>query len=397
MVTRTVEAVYEYQLARAVAETDAAALRTAGGLVLTGNAHITTVNENHPADIYVERGNLECGGSGRIEGSVYVADGAARLTGSCPIFGDLVVRGDIVIDQGSEIWGDVVSTEGSVVINGGVRISGNAFTSHDFIRTNGRVQGTAYVGRNASFSGAAPAIATHLYYGGTVTYAYGSASNWVLGGTPQRQDTSGIPRPLLPEEPPFLAVTVQNIVDNGFAEVAWEGACAMGGNVELNPFFSEVIPSFRSRTLVQALTCDPWQTRGGIELRLRTDVVVVAKRFNLSNVRISSADGEPHKIWFVVPAEANCAVDGVPEIDVQGTVKFPDGKITALAYTECEVVFGTSGNDPWPGSVYARTFTGYAAIRYVPIGLPVAAGEDANRLNPDEGALGSLVSQRNLR
>lgn len=395
----TVETIFGYTPPVPVSETGGTALRTAGGLVLTGNAHITTVDENYPADVYVENGNMSCGGSGRIEGSVYVANGTARLTGSCPIIGDLVVSGDVHIEQGSEIRGDVVSVTGSVYISGGVTVYGDVFAKQNLNRSNGKVTGSAYIGNNATFSGGAPAINGTLHYGGTVSFAWGSASSWVLGGAPQKHDTSAVPRPTIPEEPPFVDVTLSNIVSNGYTQVPWSGSCAVKGGTP-HAFFSTTIPGFTVPTVVNAMSCNPLSTASGVDLSIRTDLVIIAPKISLNNVRIKSADGNPHKIWFVVPTDSGCSVDGQPEIGVEGSVKFPDGKITALAYTACEVYFQNGGNDPWPGSVYARVFTGYAAIDYIPIGLPVAVTSGGGSGTPGSMTPGILdpdpVSQRNL-
>lgn len=372
-------------------------LRTAEGLTLAGNAHIQTTDAAHPADVYVETGNLNCGASGRIEGSVYVAEGTATVSGACPIWGDLVARGDVIFTGSGRVDGTVVSLEGDVRIEGGAAIGGDVFAHRHINRTNGLIVGSMYAGGNISVSGGAPAAQGTATYGGTISYGWGSAATWFNGATPTQGSIEDIPRPSLPATPPWTDVTLTDILANGYSEQAWNGSCTVSGGTP-HAYFQTTIPSYTSKTVINALHCNPLRTQSGVDLVLNTDIVIVAPRVQLNNVRIQSGDGQPHRLWVVVPSDLACPGGSNPAILLENTVRFPDPHITALAYTKCTVQLNNAGNDLWPGSIYAKRFVGYSALNYTPIGLPV-------EMDPSGGGGGSgsaevqrgaLLVQRNI-
>jgi len=191
-------------------------------------------------------------------------------------------------------------------------------------------------------------------------------------------------------------LTLADIKAGGFTEQTWGGACTVSGGTP-HAYFSTTIPTYTSKTVINALACNPLRTQSGVDLKISTDLVIVSKRFQLNNVRISSADGQPHTIWFVVPSTESCPTGGAAAISMENTVRFPDGKISALAYAKCPVVFANAGNDPWPGSIYAEKMSGYLAIAYHPVGLPGATGGGPGGAKLTlVGTQDTPVSQRNV-
>lgn len=165
----TVETVFAYTPPMPTPPTDSVVLRSAAGLVLSGNSEITTVDETIPGDVYIEDGNFSCTGSGEVTGNVYVAKGTASLANGCSVSGDLIASGNVTLNKGN--------------VGGHVR----------------SVDGTASISSNSSV-------------GGQVYQKTGGAT--------------GIP-PELPVQPKFVDVTLANIKSFGFAEETWSGSCSI--------------------------------------------------------------------------------------------------------------------------------------------------------------------------
>lgn len=103
---------------------------------------------------------------GVVNGPVYV-NGSFYLSYGSAIKGKLIATGPISITWGSATTNGIIGF-GDVTLDGG-----------------GSIDGEARVGGNVNFSGGAPKIISpsKLYYQGALSYAWGTASTWVPGGS----------------------------------------------------------------------------------------------------------------------------------------------------------------------------------------------------------------------
>lgn len=156
------------------------------------------------------------------------------------------------------------------------------------------------------------------------------------------------------------------------------------------------LASLTTPTVLDARACSTLSSNSGTQpvVALRTDLVMLAKSFDLTMLTMTAAPGAQPNVHVVVEdttkdSQPTCAKRG-GTININGT-SMASG-VTALAYTPCAVdVHGIGGRDKWNGSVYAGQFSygGLVTFSSDPISLPGVAG--------GEPVLGELVSQRDIR
>lgn len=388
-----VQAVYPLQR---TSQSPPLALRTGKTLTISSNANLTHTDPNKPANMYVEEGDLECNAGGRIDGSVYVLKGKATLGGACPIAGDLYAFGDISIPNG-KVAGNVVSITGSVKISGGGKVGKNVSAAKDVdVKPVNGVGGNVHAGRDVIISNDGSSIVV-----GSVTYGRTKSipspeSKYAPGGVAQ-----GAPPVLtMPNAPVWVDLTMPMITGAGFKSEVWSAPtqCTVPNHGE--PAALTALKNLSTPSVVDARSACPsgvsieyW----GYNLSIKTDIVIVAHSFFLRGFNITSADGLPHKVWFVVLPPKTCPTTNGGTDFTTDSVNFSDGKVTALAYTPCNVKFGNSGA-LWRGSVFSGSFSGTPLFNYNYIGLP---GEETTGGWGGGGAakadLTALISQRNVK
>ncbi len=357
---QTVEAVYP--LEASPSQSPPVALRTGKNTVLASDTKIRAVDPAAPANLFVESGNFTCTAGAKIEGSVYVLNGGAELSGACPIGGDLYAKGDIVINGSGRVFGDAVSVSGNVTLSGGARVDGSVYAAGNLVSgvQNG-IGGNAHVGGNASFSGATPSVLGTLKYGGVLS----GSTAFVAGGPPVK---AAAPSLSMPHPPVWVDLSMDTITDAGFALQPWQSGweCSplnWGSPVGLSAWQTYTSPKvIDARDCASGFNFEYW----GYELKLRTDLVIVATSFNLRGFKISSGDGQPHKLWLVVLPPKTCPAASDIKLD---SIDFVGKKITALAYSPCDISMGNSGAY-WHGAIFSGSFSGTPLFDYSYIGLP---------------------------
>lgn len=370
----TIEAVFGVSVASATT-TAPVALRTADedGFTLPNNAHIHAVElPGQPANLFVEKGDFDCQNAGIIEGSVYVFEGGAEVGNNCKVWGDVYARDSVVVANSGEVGkpsesmgGDVVSMTGSVSVSGNGRIHGNVYALHHFTKQNsGLVAGNVHVGGNITMSGGgtSPWIGGNATHGGTFSSPAGN-----VGGT---RTTGAAPSKAFPHPPTWQELTYDSIVAAGFKPHSWDESwsCTIqnwGTQPEL-----DAIEAISTPTVIDARGCSQFHfEHWSRTVSLKTDIVIVSNSFHLRGFKLASADGNPHRIWFVVPStKTTCS-----GVDILlDAVDFPEKKITSLAYSPCTIKMENSGAR-WHGSVYTNSLEGRPLMDYISVGLP---GED---------------------
>lgn len=369
-----VEAVFEMEVTAATPTADISLRTSAGtGFVQGSNTNIRSTNPStHPADLYVEKGNYTCTNGGVIQGSVYVIEGTADLSGNCKVWGNLYVKGDIQIGNSSDIGnaaiagsGNVYSYTGSVTMSGSASTRGSVFAQKNFARTgSAKVLGELHIGGSLSLSGGSlPVIAGKARY--VTTASPSNLSGWV--GSSERVAAGPTMTPT--QMPPFESLTVEQIKSKGFAEKVWTTSWSCTIQNWGSPPEIAAIEGYTTPTVLDARHCSKFSLEyWGLTLKLKTDVVIVSNAFHLRGFSIDSEDGAPHKIWFVVPSTTTNCVNPSMTLD---SVKFPNRRITALAYSKCTIDMSNSG-DYWHGAIYGNSFSGTPLLDFSPIGLPGA-------------------------
>ncbi len=382
---------------------------------------ITQEDPDKPADIFIlpdaGNGDFGCHSSGGIHGSVYAPMGAMSSGGACVVKGDVHVKGNINLPAGVDITGDVTSDEGSVTLAGGAKVGGNIYAKQDinisgggtvggnvasfeggvtlsggpvvqgnvYAKTNvvlgtssHMVRGTVQAHGNVTVSGGSPTVTGTIIYGGSFSHPANPSADsaWVGGAPPQKipAASQGVfpTAPVWPPTPSWVEFTPDKVAaltsGGGFTKLTWSGACTYSWWPL--PTMPDVINGLTTPTVIDATGCSRLDLNdSNVDIALKTDVVFVSNSFNIGQRTIRSADGAPHKIWFITPYTAgrNCTGTNT-NINVQGT-KMSDSLITGLLYTQCAVHFANSGEN-WRGAVYSGQMTGSPAFRYSPISLP---------------------------
>jgi len=160
---------------------------------------------------------------------------------------------------------------------------------------------------------------------------------------------------------------------------------------------------------IDARACDEISTNNGSSptISLKNDLLILSENFDLTTLKIVSADGQPHKVWFVnedtvADSKPSCPTSNPNQqakLFINGTVI--TSPIKAMAYSQCRVDVGSMNTDTWNGSIYAGAFTGGGKFTFYgdPILLPgQTAPTDGSTPSTPAGTnvLGSLVSRRDI-
>jgi hypothetical protein len=461
----TVEAIYAVGAPPVVEGPSAAAVYMAGG----GSYSSLTIASGNgsPGDFHVLKGDFNCNGGSTIEGSVIVADGGANITNTCLIKGSLKVSKGIVLTSNVTIEGDLVAAGGDIEItNTSVTVMGNTFVSGKAIKMQGTYGGNVSIVGSATNTDNA-IVKKNLWAGGQVNltgqflgnvtsastlemlikpeqrvagnlatagpirldaalgnmpssgstvsektkYQLKVANNWV-GGT-VGYGLTGLTVPPAP-----VAATVSPWVDfvykpadwTGFNFVSWPASlCQVGSwNQSSNTFFVG-LKNATTPTVVDTRACagTPGLSLYGVDFPVKTNLVFIGGYMDFGAVNFTSADGLPHKLWFLVP-DGNPSSAGPQCVNGAGGVR-PDvnqnigtkigPNLTALVYTPCTIKLGNSSR--WSGQLYGGNLevSSGDSLTYLPIGIPgtdLSGGSAAPGGSPSSGSIGNLLSSRNL-
>lgn len=457
-----VEAVFGINIAPIVEAPSPSAVYVGGGA--SANSLTITSANSQPGDIHILTGNFNCTSGSTINGSIIVGNGNANLTNSCIITGSVKASGSVTVSAAVTIGGDVVAAGGGVSFsNSTIKVGGSvsaagAFSSHATIDGSVIATGTGYLNAGSLIKG-------NYYSGGQITELNGKVNGNVTSPSPLQikinPDQSAVGGQLrtggtlstwgytwnVPsasasdtEKAAYYLVNTKKTYGSilygqtGITAPATAGAPTVTPWVDFVYKASDWTPSFQIKnwetaqgcevsagywngetkntsymaianyttpTLIDARACSNLNFHD-MTVKIKTDIVFIGSAFTLGDLKYESADGLPHKLWFLVPdgspttAGPQCS-NGAGAISTYGgsEIKAP---LYALAYTPCNVAFNNGVK--WRGQLYSGGFTVSSkdSLVYMPIGIPgtdlTGAGNGGGPSAPPAG-LGDLTAIRN--
>lgn len=356
-------------------------------------------------DVFAEK-DVTIGSGTKIHGDLVSLSGKAVLSGGITVDGGVYAKGDITLSGGPRVYGDIVSSAGSVTVNGGMTIDGSIHAKLNVVATSvsSRFVQSIYAGGNLTLSGGSPAVRDRIMYGGALNIpANPPAASWAVTSVTRTSLQPLITTPQLPNAPQWQGITqadLDALVTNGvFQKITWSGSCSYSWWPEHEMIAK--INSLTKPTIIDARGCTTLDMHNySGTMQIKTDIIFVAPSINVQQQSYVSADGNNHRLWFIVPEDParNCNTSG--KVSIATTRMLPSGassKISAMIFTQCTVDFPNAGED-WRGSVQAGAMTGNPNYWYTPVGFPgsTAPGEEETETGGGGGALGDLVSRHDV-
>lgn len=357
-----------------------AAVFSATGTQVTNTSITNPTSPDNPADVWIDSGNVDCNSGGRVNGRLLVPQGGATFSNDCQVSGDVWVRDNFVINQAPSngmysVTGSVTSSNGNATLANGVKIGGD-LTIRGSITTWGtpapRIDGAT----RTNVTNIAPlspvGLPEVLYrpsdWTGFTVEDYPTWIKWNADGA------SGSASAHTP------AATWSN-----FRKTAsTANQCGQLSRYDYGiggPLVSRTTPK-----IYNAWACGVIQMRE-MDIVLYSDVAIFAQGFNLTNtMNIRSGDGQPHKLWLLVPDQnangvAQCT-GGTQAINISVTVT-TQSPASVFLYTPCDL--NMSNNLTVRGQVYGRQteLKNNVIINYVPMGIPGVIGLDGSSTTAD--------------
>jgi len=213
----------------------------------------------------------------------------------------------------------------------------------------------------------------------------------------------GLVAPVAPTVPNWVHYTFKpgDWTAAGFSIVDWQGSCSINNDPPSQVFIRSIMDR-TTPVVIDARACDKvlFSSSAALQLKLKTNVAIISKNFGVEKVAMTSSDGNPHKLWLVVPdtstgAGPTCASGQAVNINSTVTVANP---ISAMIYTPCDI---TNSTNSWTGQMYARSvhFNSASGLKSSPIGLPGAnltSGSTVVGPSASPATISTLVSYREL-
>ncbi|MFC6450203.1 hypothetical protein ACFP82_08905 [Cellulomonas gelida] len=339
-----------------------AAIFAANSIMTTNSFTVTTALPDTAVDVWVDSGDVDCNSGVTVNGNlIVVSGGGVRISGACRVTGNLWSKKDVEISQAHT--GGLQSVGQSLFATANARMNSGVKIGQDVVLTGALTQwGPIQVGGAIRTGVGAAQIPQYIKKGlPEVTYR---PSDWVgFANTGDRQAA-------------YRTWVRANAAANGAP--SWASSmnasgtqCTVAGaSYDLNgPLVGPTVP-----TVFDTRNCATTQFENGLNIRLRSDMVIFANSFySTGNFRVTSADGAQHKFWIIVPDKnpngvAECA-GGI------GNIKGDSGSlavapITVFMYTPCTI--DTNNDTQIHGQLYGGTVNlrNPVTINYVPIGIP---------------------------
>lgn len=347
-----------------------AAIFAANSIMTTNGFTLNSVQPDADTDVWVDTGDVNCNSNVNIDGNLIVVSGKTDISGNCRVTKDLWSKKLLTVHQAQ---GAGLTTVGQdTYAAGGATLAG----------------GSSY-GRNVSVSGSYSTWGAGPVVGGVLkTGVAGSAlpvyqavglpevnykpSDWVgftISGDRQQAYRDWIRQNAVADGAPSWSAA---LVNSGTSQ------CSIAGdNWSLNgPLKSPGVP-----TLFDTRFCSQTMLQGNLNIKLYSDLVIFANDFYATgNFQITSGDGQPHKMWIIVPdpdvspngtADCGKTVGGYKS----GNIKFDSGSlavspITFFGYTPCTLE--TNNTMTFYGQLYGKDviLRNNMTMRYDAIGIP---------------------------
>ncbi|MDQ1130929.1 hypothetical protein [Microbacterium sp. SORGH_AS_0888] len=431
------------------------------GLVLLDGDFNCNTNTRIKGDVVVLSGSVRISNACVIDGSLFASENVAIQNPAVAVTGDVFTLGNFSTASGSVIGGSVYA-QGDLVLSSGTRVqggvvgAGTGLTNVDNVniglslRTNGplRVQNKTVIGGDVATTNTATAdffdstIHGNVHIagtfqqlgattiGGSVTVSGAGANNiapstsidknltvagtiatWDSGprvtGTKATNTATAAPNPvffLLPDE---LKPETYSWRDYTYDDLEWaaNGYDRVGKtacDLQNSPALVREVNERETPTVYDLRGCST-VNMNAVTFSLKTDVAFIANAFtNAQQVRVKSADGEPHEFSLLTPDSVvdrtpSCS-NGQGESNIYGLTM--SEKITGYIYTPCVLTFG--GGSIINGQLYSgaaryqggQPMTLNYAKTGVP-GFPLGEGEDPReygfQTDVDARALPKLV------
>jgi hypothetical protein len=369
---------------------------------VTFTAEVKTLAPGRLLSIVVPQAKFVC--QTLIPGSITIG-GNIEANGGCTIKGDVTATGSVDMCCGTDLIEGNLSTSGTasgvlrgtvlghVHANGALTFGWEGKQVGKSVTTSGDVKlGNVKIGGTLTL----PASKTYTRQDGIVTGGVFRPAT-VEGPTPPTLPTWFEYKYKLSDWPGYGVLTLVNS-GTGTGTCSWFNSSPGSGWAALATYTTPMI--------IDARACGNLSSNNGSlpVLSLRTNLVILAKSFDLTALTMKAASGLPAKpkVWFVT--EDVTPSDGKPTcgsgygaLDINGTVL--ETSITAMAYTPCVIsVHGNAAglNDAWGGAFYGGGWHYGDGLTFTadPIALP---GQTAsNGAGSGLGVLGGLISQRDI-
>lgn len=356
-----------------------------------------------PANI-ITSGDVETNGSCTIDGNVR-AGGQVSMTNMTD-----VIKGNATASATTtaNLQGRIL---GNVALGGGISVGGSSFTFPGAVSVRGNVKLA-----KASLAGALTIPkANQVEYDGWLTIKHPTATSPRVAGGIVWQDA--VPAPAKPTFDPWFDYAYKasdwqpynGVMFDRIALVnSGDGPWTCNRFNANNPSTSGAagwreVGALTHPTVIDATACTSLSSNNGSnpDVALGTDVVFVAKSFDLTTLRFTSRTGTTARVWYITndgvttgagagaPSCSNGAGNiGVNHTDMAGVI--------AMIYTPCTI--RVQGNSKWRGAFYGGGFSYGGGMTFVGdnIALP---GMPASDTLPGAGettvtSLGQLVSRR---
>lgn len=348
------------------------------------------------------------------------------FTCMAPIPANLVLSGSFLTKGGCDVAGAVVAGGSADMSNGPDRVEGSLTTAGSATNViQGSVGGDIHTSAGITFGWNGQTIGGKVASGGNVklgdikiTGSLTLPSGRTLD--PQSGSVSGgIVRPSSVTPP--TAPTFAKWYDYKYKLADWQpfegrsfaartltptgtggNTCAAFNSHPASGWGS--LAAQTSPTVLDARACTSLSSNSGTQpvVELKSDLVLLAKSFDLTKLTFTAAPGASPRVWFIVEDtvddDAVTCAGGAGNIKINGTVM--STSITAMAYTPCTIDVDGMGNDTWKGSFYGGRFDYGGGLNFygAPIALPGMPGAATSTTpsNSSGAVMGSLISQRDV-
>ncbi|UER54165.1 polymer-forming cytoskeletal protein [Kineosporiaceae bacterium SCSIO 59966] len=283
---------------------------------ITWSSNMTLYGDGSDNVTVYANGLVTCQSNAGIPGMVLAPWSGVEMQSNCVVAGNIHSRDSVVLKSNAQLGGSIVSSRGGADLDSNAKVSGDVTVAGDVtMKSNATVVGTV------------------------------------------REQVAGIPDPK-PYDLPVITSDTSTWVNAGFAPKNYSGGCK-------NPNINE------TGRVVLVSTCDfTWTSNK--EIVLNEDLVVIAKSFSTKgNFKVRSADGEPKRLWFIVPHVDNSSpcttTSGGITLASNSTFEDP---VEVFFYTPN--LFKASSNTRAYGQIYAGCIDGSSnfKLHYRPVGVP---------------------------
>lgn len=346
---------------------------------------------------------------------------ATKFSCNAAIPGNLTVKGDVATQSGCNVSGNVAAGGtldmccGSDTFQGDLTLRGTgSSTIRGTINGNINANGALEFGWESKTIGGSVTTTGGVKLGnvriqGALTFpstrTYTPNSGVVVGGVVRPATVAAVPALTLPTwfEYKFQAsdwpgYNIVTLVNSG----SGPGTCNYF-NASPGTGWTTWLGSLSTDTVLDARACTILSSNNGSSpvVQLKTNLVLLANKFDLTPVRIKASPSAASKPSLYIVTEDRTPSDTNPtcgtgqgSLYINGTVI--EESVRAIGYTPCVVDIGSMGIDQWSGTLYGGSWTPGGKFTFTadPIGLPGMGAEHG--VSVETKTVGALQRQRDV-